>query len=79
MMNKKLKMRVSNLETRVGVTEKVAIGGAISSAVGIGLGMVNAISMRSWKKTVAENSSVVRELCEKLNEVSTFSDDGESV
>ena len=77
MMNKKLKMRVSVLETKMGNTEKIAIGGAVSSLLGVGLGVINMASMRSWKKTVADNSDVVRQLINKIDE--SMGDDGESV
>ena len=79
MMNKKLKLRVGALGTKVAQTEKIAIGGAIGSAIGIGLGMFDMISMRSWKKTVADNTDIVRQLVDKIDENSTVADDGEPV
>ena len=79
MMNKKLKLRVGAIETKVAQTEKIAIGGAIGSAIGIGLGMFDMISMRSWKKTVADNTDIVRQLVDKIDENSTVADDGEPV
>lgn len=79
MFNKKIKMQVNALELKVGQTEKIAISSGVGAIVGIGLGMADLISMKSWKRTVAENTEIVRELCNKINESSTISDDEESV